>query len=112
MEVRSIDNGGWKILELAGAINAPASPQLEAALTPLAGGPQGIILDFANVDYISSLGARVLLASNKKHEPVRGPLVVCNLQPALVSFMDISGLDDILHIVPTREDALALDSKV
>ena len=108
MELTQQVQGKWTVLSLVGAINAPAAPALETALGPLAGGERGIILDFTRVNYLSSLGARVIIAASRKHRPVRGPIVICGLSPSLVTFMEISGLDEMLVVVPTLKDALAL----
>ena len=48
-------------VRLDGDLNIKTSPQLEAELTNSLNGVKELILDFTNVEYISSSGLRVIL---------------------------------------------------
>jgi anti-anti-sigma factor len=91
---------GGVVLEVEGSLNAAAAGEFERALLPHAGGDFPFILDFGGVDYISSMAARALITATRKHRPVHGPIIIRRLQPHLTDFMRVSGLDQILVIVP------------
>ena len=50
---------------------------------------KGIILDLANVDYISSAGLGVLFTMKKFLASKRGALLFCNLKPQIVRLFEI-----------------------
>ena len=70
-----------------GRIDHAAAGQLEQALAPLikaspdANG--GLILDFSGVDYISSVGLRVLMIAAKQMRGRGAPIAVAALQPVV-----------------------------
>ena len=53
------------------------------------------MLDFKNLEYISSAGLRVLLGA---HKAMKGNLIVKNANQTLMEVFDITGFADILTI--------------
>lgn len=98
-----------------GAIDHSNATQLEQALAPLvseaaaAGAP--IVLDFAGVDYISSMGLRVLMAASKQMRARNAAIAVAGLQPAVDEIFGIARFKFVLQIFPTVRDALVALSK-
>jgi anti-anti-sigma factor len=94
----------------AGAIDHSNALQLEQALAPLvteaaaAGTP--VVLDFAGVDYISSMGLRVLMAASKQMRARNAALAVAGLQPAVDEIFSIARFKFVLQIFPGVRDAL------
>jgi anti-anti-sigma factor len=64
-----------------------------------------MIIDLGKVDYISSVGLRVLLASLKKQRQNQGSLQLASLQPFVQNIFKITGLDKIFQIFPSEEAA-------
>jgi anti-sigma B factor antagonist/stage II sporulation protein AA (anti-sigma F factor antagonist) len=102
------------VATLAGRIDHQTAAQLEAALAPLlaeAGASGGaLVLDFAAVDYISSVGLRVLMIAAKQVREQRAQLLVAALQSVVAEIFAISRFNRILTVTPTLDDALALCS--
>ena len=53
-------------VEVKGRLDTTTAPELEAALENALTGVEELVLDFSELEYISSAGLRVLLATQKK----------------------------------------------
>ena len=96
------------IVSISGRIDTITSKDLEAKLNEaIEKRNEKIIINLAKVDYISSVGLRVLLAALKrqKHNHVSLPLV--SLQPFVQNIFKITGLDKVFQIFPTEEAAFS-----
>jgi anti-sigma B factor antagonist len=60
---------------------------------------QKMILDFAEVDYISSAGLRVILAAQKKVSSKNLEFELTNLSESIKNIFNITGFSQILKIV-------------
>jgi len=66
-----------------------------------------MIIDFENLDYISSAGLRIILKTAKELKRNHGDIVLCAMQDYVKEVFEISGLDTFLSITQTMEQALA-----
>ena len=98
----------------AGRIDHQTATPFEAALAPLiaqAGTGHGaLVLDFSGVDYISSVGLRVLMIAAKQMRESQAQLLVAALHPVVAEIFAISRFYRILTVTETLDDALALCS--
>ena len=91
MEIKKNLEGAKLTLAPIGRVDTITSPELEAAVQ--LDGVEELMFDLANVDYISSAGLRVLLASQKK---MAGKVMkIANAKPAVKEVFDITGFSDI-----------------
>ena len=99
------------VLFLVGRIDHSTSEGFKAALAPhmarCAEGLDRVILDFAGVEYISSVGLRVLMLASKQAKTQRGSLGVATLQPAVREIFDISRFTMVLDVFPSVREGLA-----
>lgn len=65
-----------------------------------------ILIDFSELDYISSAGLRVVLVGAKMTRGAR-KFALCSMKPHIREVFDVSGFAKILAIYPDREAALA-----
>ena len=97
-----------------GRIDHRSAAEFEAALTPLvtaaAAGKGALVLDFSGIEYISSVGLRVLMIAAKKMRECEAPLLVTSLQSVVAEIFAISRFDRILTVTATLDDAMALCS--
>ena len=70
-------------------------------------GGDRLILDFSKVDYISSVGLRVLMLAAKKVREQEGMIVVAGLQPVVREIFQISRFNLVFQCFGTVRDALA-----
>src|SRR6266403_1508697 len=66
-----------------------------------------VVLDFAGVEYISSVGLRVLMLASKQAKSQRGALGIAALQPAVREIFDISRFTMVLDVFPSVREGLA-----
>jgi anti-anti-sigma factor len=93
-----------------GRIDHSAAGRLEQSLAPLlAGAPSGkggVILDFSGVDYISSVGLRVLMIAAKQMRGRGARIAVAALQPVVAEIFAISRFDSVLDVFPSVRNAV------
>jgi anti-sigma B factor antagonist/stage II sporulation protein AA (anti-sigma F factor antagonist) len=98
------------VVTLAGRLDHQSAAQFEAALTPLlakVGENRGaLVLDFSDLDYISSVGLRALMIAARLTREQQSTLLVAALQSVVAEIFAISRFDRVLAIVPTLDDAL------
>ena len=64
------------------------------------------VIDFAGLDYISSAGLRVILATTKKLKEKEGKLLLSSLKDIVKEVFEISGFTAIIPIYDSVETAL------
>ena len=93
-----------------GRIDHAGAAVLEQALSPLLAqsgtGKNALILDFAGVEYISSVGLRVLMIAAKQMHAHGARIVVAAPQPVVAEILAISRFDRVLEIAPSVPRAL------
>jgi anti-anti-sigma factor len=93
---------------LAGRLDAATSKTLEDRLLSLIeSGEVRFVMDLASLEYISSVGLRVLMLAAKRLRSANGAIVVCALQPTVQQVFEIAGFTTIFRIYATRDLALA-----
>lgn len=97
-----------------GRIDHQSAAQFEAALTPLVAAAArdrgAVVLDFSGVEYISSVGLRVLMIAARQMRERQSKLLVAALQSVVAEIFAISRFDRILTVTATLDDAMALCS--
>jgi anti-sigma B factor antagonist len=94
-----------------GRIDHSSAVAFEQAVLPLLAhsgtDKDALILDFAAVEYISSVGLRVLMAAAKQAHAQESKIAITSLQPIVAEIFGISRFDRILDLYPSVADALA-----
>jgi anti-anti-sigma factor len=80
---------------------------LNAHLAACRNGGDRLVLDFSGVDYISSVGLRVLMLAAKKAREQDGTIVVAGLQPVVREIFEISRFNLVFQCYETVREALA-----
>lgn len=94
----------------SGRIDHASAAQFEADLNAVlaqhgaGGGP--LVLDFSQVDYISSAGLRVLMIAASQMKAKQGKLAVAALNPVVAEIFAISRFDRVLPVKATLDEAL------
>ena len=97
MEINKTQEGSKLNISLVGRLDTVTSPQLQEVLDNSLDGVTELAFDFAKLDYISSAGLRVLLATNKKMVKA-GKMVIRNVNDVVQEVFDMTGFADILNI--------------
>lgn len=85
-------------LSVEGRIDTITSQDLSNEINDEMGNFNSLILDFANLEYISSAGLRVLMATQKKLKAEDIPFVIKNVNDVINEIFRMSGFDKILKI--------------
>lgn len=89
--------GSALTVAVEGRLDTVTSPDLEAALSESLEGVTDLTLDFSGLEYISSAGLRVLLATQKKMN-AQGSMKVCGVNETVGEVFEVTGFADILTI--------------
>lgn len=108
MEISISESGDVRILSFQGNLDTGTSPEAESQINDLIeAGAQKLLVNFEQLEYISSAGLRVLLATAKKLKPGGGNLKICCLNQTVQEVFDISGFATILSVTASEEEALS-----
>jgi anti-anti-sigma factor len=93
---------------LSGRLDISAAPLFDSEMAPLLAKPHPrILLDLADVTYISSAGLRSVLSLVKHTAKHGGRLALIAIAPQIMEIIEISGFPSLMDIYPDRESALA-----
>ncbi len=106
MEIIEKEQEGVYIFRLKGRLDSKTSPEFEQKVfDAIEKGSKNMIVDFENLDYISSAGLRVILKATKDLKRSEGKFVLCSMKDYVKEVFEISGFDSFLPIVGTMDDA-------
>ena len=103
MTIKKTQENNKLTMEIEGRLDSTTAPDLENEVRATLKGSEDLVLDFAQLQYISSAGLRVLLLA-KKLLKNGGTLKICNVHIPVMEVFDITGFSDILDITPIQED--------
>ncbi len=81
-----------------GRVDTYTAPELETTINDELGNFDSLILDFTNLEYISSAGLRVLVATKKKAKKEDFTLTIKNVNATVNEILRMSKFDKILNI--------------
>ena len=89
-EIKKNEEGAKLTLAPVGRIDTTTAPELEAVSLD---GVEELVLDLAEIRYISSAGLRVMLSAQKKM--AGKSMKIAHAKPAVKEVFDITGFSDI-----------------
>ena len=81
--------------------------KLAPALEHCVEGSDRVVLDFSGVEYISSVGLRVLMLAAKQVKAQKGTIVIAAMQPVVQEIFDISRFNYVFAAFPAVRAAVA-----
>jgi anti-anti-sigma factor len=106
MQITAAKTGGHMVAVLSGRLDTATSLTAENTLLPLVQNGM-VIADLSEVGYVSSAGLRVLLKAAKQARGFGGRFVLCGLRSSVLEVFEISGLDKVMPIFLSQDEALA-----
>lgn len=88
------------IFALSGRLDTTTAPQLQEVLIPEFASAKHVVLDFAEVAYVSSAGLRILLMGEKAAKGNGAKQTLVNVSAEIVEIFDITGFTRVLNIEP------------
>lgn len=100
MEIEKKIDDGKVIYHIIGRIDTQSAPELQAALDKgFEEGEKDLVLDFIDVQYLSSAGLRTVLYAQKRINTMNeGKMVLVNVKPVVMDVFDMTGFSDFLDI--------------
>jgi anti-sigma B factor antagonist len=97
MEFKTTKEDTKLTVAIAGRLDTLSAPDLEKGLEPELAGITDLVLDLKDLEYISSAGLRVLLATHKALSK-KGGMKVTNVNEMIMEIFEVTGFCDILII--------------
>ncbi len=97
MEIKKTTDNGVLNVAISGRIDTTAAPMLETELKSSFDSIESLVLDFAEVNYISSASLRVLLSAHKVMSK-KGGMKLINVGKPIMEIFEVTGFNDILKI--------------
>ena len=98
MNLTTEKNGEELIVHLSGELNTVTAPELKDLLNEKLSGVKDLTLDFAECDYVSSAGIRVLLATYKQLKEEGGSMKLTNVGEFFMKVLKDTCLDAVFEV--------------
>ena len=97
MTIEIKKNGEETIIEIVGRLDTITAPALDKTINEDIGETKNLVLDVKGMEYISSAGLRILLATQKKMQKI-GSMKLTNVCEEVMEVFEMTGFADILVI--------------
>ena len=97
MTIEKNFNGTELNIKVIGRLDTVTAPELEDEINQSIDGVEKLVLDFASLEYLSSAGLRILLASQKAMSK-QGEMIIKNVNSTINEIFEVTGFIDILTI--------------
>ncbi|MBQ7064273.1 MAG: STAS domain-containing protein [Firmicutes bacterium] len=97
LNINKVAENETMVFELEGRLDTVTAPELEEALKESLEGVTQLTLDFEKLEYISSAGLRVLLATQKQMSE-QGEMKVVHVNESIMEILEVTGFTEILTI--------------
>ena len=99
------------VISLSGEVDLYTAPEFKQQLLDVIGkGAKSVIVDFSNTTFIDSTTLGVLVGGVKRLRTNEGQLSLVCSDRNITKIFEITGLDRVFTIYPTRDEALAKTS--
>ena len=95
MNIKKKKLGDTLTVIISGRVDTVTSPEVDAFVNQNLEGAESLILDFKDVNYVSSAGLRVLLSLHKKMA-AKGGMKLINVNESVNDVFEVTGFDEIL----------------
>ena len=93
------------IIYVSGRIDSSTAPELDAFISERLDGLKTLMLDFSEVDYMSSAGLRVLLSAHKSLGYEKNAVTVVGANEDVYEVIHITGFDTFINVEKSNEGA-------
>jgi anti-sigma B factor antagonist len=96
------------VLEVRGRIDSTVADAFkQQVLAAIGDKPMRLLLDFGQLEFISSIGLRILVLAAKRLAAVHGKLLFCGLEGAVREVFELAGFTAVATVFPNRDAALS-----
>ncbi len=98
MEMKKTVLGVWILLKLKGRLDANSAPELDKELDSEIEKRLDIVLDFSELDYISSMGLRSIMRAAKKTYDLHHHVAICGMKGMVKDTIESSGMTGLVDV--------------
>ena len=107
IKTEELGDGGY-VISLAGEVDLYTAPEFKQPLLDvISQGARNVVVDFSDTTFIDSTTLGVLVGGVKRLRTNDGQLSLVCSDRNITKIFEITGLDRVFAIHPTREEALA-----
>ena len=107
VKTESVDDSTY-VISLAGEVDLYTAPEFKQQLLDVIGkGAKDVVVDFSDTTFIDSTTLGVLVGGVKRLRTQDGQLSLVCSDRNITKIFEITGLDRVFTIYPTRDEALA-----
>ncbi|EAY29740.1 STAS domain-containing protein [Microscilla marina] len=106
MQIKTINEEQFHIIEIYGDVDASSSITLDKSIEEaITNGKKNILVDCANLNYISSAGLGVFMSHIEEFKEKEIFFTLFGLSSKVKNVFEILGLDQLLQIVDSKQEA-------
>jgi anti-sigma B factor antagonist len=107
VKTEKVDEGTY-VISLTGEVDLYTAPEFKQQLLDVIGeGGKDVVVDFSDTTFIDSTTLGVLVGGVKRLRAQEGRLSLVCSDRNITKIFEITGLDRVFEIYPTRDEALA-----
>jgi anti-anti-sigma factor len=107
MKISTRTEGDITVADVSGSLDTQTSAPASEELTRIAQGTSKLLLNFEQLEFLSSAGLRILLRTAKQLNGAGGTMKICNPTGTVKEVMEISGFGNFLDLHDSESEALA-----
>ena len=108
MEMSFQDDGGLTRIVLVGKLDLKGADMIDLRFSAIAGTRPRVAIDLTNVDFIASMGVRILVMNGKVSAQKGNRIVLFGSSEPVHKVITTSGLDQIIPLVEDWDTACTL----
>jgi anti-sigma B factor antagonist len=99
---------GAHVVAVSGEVDIFTAPDLKRTIAlAIEDGAHRLVVDLTQTRFLDSTALGVLIGAVKRLRPLDGRMAIVNTEPSTAKTFQITGLDRIFTIVPTRDEAVS-----
>jgi anti-sigma B factor antagonist len=96
------------VVDMSGSLDSTSSGEAGDRIVNVAKGEhKRVLLNLAELEYLSSAGLRVILRGAKLLQGKRGELKICNAKGPVMDVLDTSGFKSLIKVYDTEQEAFS-----
>lgn len=108
LQYRELDNN-IRLIKLSGKLDIVGTGQIETKFAGYCGGENArVVVDLSDVEFLASIGIRLLTLTAKSMSSRGGKMVLLNPNPDVYHVLDVTGIPSIIPVYSQFESAEAV----
>ncbi|HWE75536.1 MAG TPA: STAS domain-containing protein [Stellaceae bacterium] len=99
--------GGATLVVLRGRLDVAGASAIELKFNATAGARKAMVVDLSGVNFVASMGMRLLLLVGKTMSARGGKMALLSPLPEVAAVLHTAGIDTVIPVCTTRDAAVA-----